>query len=360
MHFKIRFEKRESIPPYLRVLVPVVCVLLAFLFCGFIIRLQGFRFIEVYRKLFSSAFGSLSNLADSTLHSIVLMLTGLGVAMALKMSVNNIGAEGQYMMGAFAATGAALFMPKLPEALVLPCAMLFGFIGGALWGIISVLPRSLFGVNETIVTLMFNYVAIYFVNYWCYGPWRDAAGSNMPYTAIFPDYAKLRTLGNTSIHSGIFIAFLAAILIYLFYKHTVSGYEMRVIGNNQLAARYAGIDINKNILLVMLISGGLAGLAGATYVTGVTYRLQPEIANGYGYTAITIAYLARFNPFLVLLVSLLFGGLNKGGYSLQILGISNRTVLMIQGFILFFVLAGEIMINNRIVISRIGKGDSSQ
>lgn len=358
MRYKIRLEKRENVRPYMHVLVPVLCILAALVFCGIIIQLQGFNSLKVYQKLFTSAAGSVANIAESTLHAIPLMLCGLGVAMAFKMSVNNIGAEGQFMIGAFSATAVALFCPGIPQHLVLPLMMAAGFIGGALWGIIAVLPRILLGVNETIVTLMFNYIALHFVNFWCYGPWRDSVGSNMPYTVTFPAYAQLPVLGDTRVHIGIFIAIIAAVLIYLFYKHTTRGFQMRVIGANPIAASYAGISIKKNILLVMLISGGLAGLAGATYVSGVVYRLQPELAGGSGYSAITIAYLANFNPFLVLAVSLLFGGLNKGGYSLQVLGVSSRLVLMIQGLILFFVLAGAIFVKNRLIlVKKDNRGD---
>ncbi len=356
----IRFEKRESVPKRLKVMIPVICILAAFVFCALIVLIQGHNPVKAYQKMFTSAFGGWNNISESILQSIPLMLCGLGVAMAFKMSVNNIGAEGQFMIGAFAGTAVALFIPGFPEGLTIPGMILAGFIGGAVWAIIAVLPRVLFRVNETIVTLMFNYIAIYFINYFCYGPWRDSAGSNMPYTVIFPDYAHLPTLFGTRIHIGLIIAFVAAFAIFLFYRYTTRGYQMRIIGNNGTAARYAGIRLQANILLVMLISGGMAGIAGATYVGGVVYRLQPEIANGWGYTAITIAFLAQFNPFLILLVSLLFGGMNKGGYTLQILGISPRLVLMIQGFILFFVLAGQIFVNYRLVVLKNRGGESEK
>lgn len=356
----LRLEKREKVPQYLHILIPVLCTVAAFVFCALIIKLQGSNPIKAYQKMFKSAFGTVSNFTESLLQAIPLMLCSLGVAFALKMSVNNIGAEGQFVIGAFAATAIALFIPGFPEKLTIPGMILAGFIGGAVWAVISILPRLLFDVNETIVTLMFNYVAMYFVNYFCYGPWRDTAGSNMPYTAIFPEYAKMPTIGDSRIHIGLIIALSAAVLIFLFYKYTVRGYQMRVIGKNANAAKYAGIPIKSNILLAMIISGGLAGIAGATYAGGVVYRLQPELANGCGYTAITISFLSQFNPFVILIVSLLFGGMNKGGYSLQIMGISTRLVLMIQGFILFFVLAGYIFISHRLVIVREDKGGKSK
>ncbi len=350
----IRFEKRERLAPWMRAAVPVICVLLALICCAAIIAIQGFDPVKVYIRLLQGGFGSGSRISESVLQGIPLMLCGLGVAMALKMSVNNIGAEGQFAIGAFCATGIVLFCPGIPSRLVLPLGMLAGFAGGAVWAMLAVAPRAFLGVNETIVTLMFNYVALYFVDYWCYGPWRDSAGSNMPYTAVFPEHAKLSTLFGTRVHTGLIMAMTAAVLIYLFYQKTARGYQMRVIGANARAARYAGMNIISNILLVMLMSGGLAGLAGSTYVTGVVYRLQPNLPNGAGYTAIIIAYLAKFNPFIVLLIAVLFGGLTQGGYSMQIIGVSPRVVTMMQGAILFFVLGGEIFLRNRLVIKRTG------
>ncbi|MEG1547697.1 MAG: ABC transporter permease [Clostridia bacterium] len=348
----LRLEKRDSVSILVRVAVPVICILAAFMCCAVIIGLQGFNPLEVYARLIKGAYGTAYSISESVLQGIPLMLCGLGVSMAFKMSINNIGAEGQYAMGAFAATAVALFCPWIPKPLVLPAIMIAGFIGGAIWGMLAVAPRAFMGVNETIVTLMFNYIALYWVDYWCYGPWRDSSGSNMPYTKVFPEYAQLPTLWDTRIHIGLIIAVIAAALIYMFYRFTVRGYQMRVIGTNVKAARYAGMNINANIMLVMLLSGGLAGLAGSSYVSGVVYRLQPNLPNGVGYTAIIIAYLAKFNPFLVLVVAVLFGGLTQGGYSVQIMGVSSRVVTMIQGGILFFVLAGEIFIRNRLVLIR--------
>ena len=159
----------------------------------------------------------------------------------------------------------------------------------------------------------------------------------MPYTKIFPEQTHLRTFAGTRIHTVIILAIIAAILVRFFYQKTTRGYQVRVIGSNAKAAHYAGMNIRLNILLIMLFSGGLSGLAGATYVTGVVHRLQPNLAAGAGYTAIIIAYLAKFNPYLVLLVALLFGGLNQGGYSVQVIGVL-PIVTMVQGAILLFVM----------------------
>ena len=167
--WSLRFEKRAAPAWYIRVLNPVVCILLAFVCCGVIVAAQGFAPLAVYSRLLKNAFGSSFSFLESVLQAIPLIFCGLGVSIAFRMSLNNIGAEGQYAMGAFAATGVALFCPWLPDKLLIPGMILAGFAAGALWGVLSVLPRVTLGVSETIVTLMMNYIALLFVNYWCYG-----------------------------------------------------------------------------------------------------------------------------------------------------------------------------------------------
>lgn len=351
MVVKIRLETREHMSAVRTLVVTLISICVALIFCALFILAQGFNPITVYSKLLSGGFGSWEIFSESVLQGIPLMLCALGTAMSLKMSVNNIGAEGQFLIGALCTSGVALFGQHLPSGSIILIALLFGFLGGAFWSVLATAPRAFLNVNETIVTLMFNYIALYLVDYFCYGPWRDSAGSNMPYTKIFSSNTHLSTIGGTRIHSGIIIAIVAAILIQLFYKHTSRGYQVRVLGANQTVAKYAGMNLKFNVLLIMFLSGGLAGLAGSTYVTGVVHRLQPNLAGGAGYTAIIIAYLAKFNSFAVLLIAVLFGGLNQGGYSAQVMGISYRIVTFIQGAILLAVLAGEIFTRKRLRIT---------
>jgi ABC-type uncharacterized transport system permease subunit len=350
--YTLRFEKRSSSPWYLNLIVPVVCIFLALLCCSLIVALQGFNPWKVYAKMFSNSFGSSFSLLESMLQAIPLIFCGLGVSVAFRMSLNNIGAEGQYALGTFAATGVALFCPGIPNSIILPAMILAGFLAGALLAVIAIIPKITLGLNETIVTLMLNYIALLFVDYWCYGPWRDRAGNNMPYSPIIPDAAKFPTFGSSRLHVGLLLALTMAVLVCLFFRHTCAGYQMRVIGRNSTAARYAGMNVKWNIILAMLISGGLAGLAGVTQVGGAIFRLEPDMPNGAGFTAVVIAYLAHFDPFVIVLVSFLFGGLTQGGFSLQIMGVSSKIVTLIQGTILFFVLGGEIFCRNRLVLLR--------
>lgn len=354
VHYTLRFEKRDASPWYIKLLNPIFCIVLALLFCGIIIAFEGHNPVQVYAKMFKNAFGTSFSLLESALQGIPLIFCSLGVSVAFKMSVSNVGAEGQYAMGAFAATGVALFATGLPDSLVIPAMLLCGFLAGACWAVLTILPKVFWGVNETLVTLMSNYIALLFINYWCYGPWRDRGGNNYPYSPLIPETAQFATFGSSRLHIGLLIAVIVAVLLFLYFRHTTQGYQMRVIGDNIAAANYAGINVKKGILLAMFLSGGIAGLAGVAQVGGLTWRLEPDISNGAGYTAISIAYLSKLDPFVIVLVSILFGGLIQGGLSLQIMGISSKIVSMIQGVILLFVLGGEIFNNHRLTVTRKG------
>lgn len=337
----IRVEKRLSISPQTYVLVVIIAIALALLVGAIFIKINGFNPWEIYVTMFKGSFGSVYGLSETVVKSIPLMLAGLGVAIASRMLLWNIGGEGQIYMGAFAAGWVALFGPQLPAVFMIPLVLLAGFIGGALWSFIPAFLRAKMGVNEIITTLMFNYIAILWMDYLVFGPWRDPNGFNQPLTAKFPASAMLPVLPGTRIHLGVLLALAAAVILYFVLMRTRWGYEVRVTGESQNAARYAGMNTTRNIILVLMLSGGLAGLAGTVEVTGVLGRLQQGISPGYGYTAILIAVLAKLNPFSVVLVSFLFGGLLVGGYTAQTIGVSMAIVYMLQGAIIFFVLAGE-------------------
>lgn len=350
----IKFEKRMTAPLSLQIAITAASIFLALIFGGLFLLARGFNPLEVYKLMFEGSFGSFYGFSETVVKAIPLMLAGLGVAVAFKTLLWNIGAEGQIYMGAFAASGVALFGHGIPEPLVLPCMVLAGFIGGALWGLVPAIPKAYLGVNETIVTLMLNYVAILWVDYLVYGPWKDPHGYNFPLTAMFPDYALLPAIPGTRIHLGLLFGLMAAVVLHIVFRYTTWGYQITVIGESRKAAEYAGMNIKRNILLAMFISGGLAGLAGMAEVSGIIGRLQHTVSTGYGYTAIIIAYLAKMNPLVIILVSLLFGGLSTGGYAIQVLGLPSQIVMMLQGAILFFLLGGEIFTRYRIVLTRKG------
>ncbi|MCR6545589.1 ABC transporter permease [Dehalobacterium formicoaceticum] len=357
---KITLEKRLAPSTLMLFAVPVFSIFLALLLGGVFLVINGSNPVEIYGMLFKSAFGSSYGITESIVKAIPLMLAGLGVSLAFRMQLWNIGAEGQIYMGAVAATWVALTFPGLPAPVMIPFMLFMGFLAGALWALLPAIPRAYMNVNETITTLLMNYIAILWADYLIYGPWKDPAGFNFPLTPKFVPAAILPTLGETRIHLGLIFAIGAAIVIYILIKHTKWGYEVRVIGESPAAARYAGMNIKKNICLVLFLSGGLAGIAGMAEVSGVAGRLQHGISPGYGYTAIIVAWLARLHPATLALVSFLFGGLLVGGFAIQLIGMPAATVSMLQGLILFFVLGGQVLTNYNIKIISSPKKSASK
>ncbi|WP_445667480.1 ABC transporter permease [Paenibacillus sp. FSL H8-0034] len=321
--------------------VPIVSIVLALLFCGMFIALNGTNPITVYAKMFTGAFGSTYGFSETLVKAIPLLLCGLGVSIAYRIGIWNIGAEGQFIAGAIAATGITIYWPGLSGMWSIPVMMAAGMAGGALWGLFTAIPRTVFRVNELITSLMLNYIAILCMDYFVFGPWKDPKGMNFPGTPIFSLGQQLLTLGSSRLHMGLIFGLIAVVLYAICMKYTRWGYELRLLGANPDAATYAGIAVNKHIILVMLISGGLAGLAGMSEVSGVTHRLMYGLSPGYGYTAIIVAWLAKLRPLGLIVSSVLFGGLIVGGYSVQTIGLPASLSLMLQGAILFFLIAGD-------------------
>ncbi len=348
----ITWQKRLAPSPTMTVAVTVSSILLALLFGSVLLISTGFSPLEVYHDMFTGAYGSTYGLSETIVKAIPLMLAGLGVSIAFRMQLWNIGAEGQFYMGAFGASGLALAFPSWPGYILLPLMVVAGCAMGGLWALLSAVPKAKWNVNEVITTLMLNYVAILWVDYLVYGPWKDPQGHNFPLSARFSPGATLPAFGNTRVHLGLVFAIVAAAIIYLALRRTRWGFEIRVIGENSRAASYAGMNIRRNVLLAMFISGALAGLAGMSEVAGITHRIQHDISPGYGYTAVIIAWLAKLHPVAIVLVSVLFGGLIVGGYTVQTSGVPSATVYMLQGAILFFVLGSEIVTHYRIHFGR--------
>ncbi|MFQ5342916.1 MAG: ABC transporter permease [Anaerolineae bacterium] len=353
---KVVLEKRLERSRTAALLVPIVSIILALVFGGILLKLAGADPWETYKAMAIGAFGAKYSISETLVKAIPLMLTGLAVAIAFRMLFWNIGAEGQLAVGGIAAAGVALFWAdKLPAPVVLPAMLVAGFAAGAVWGLIPAALKAYLDVNEIITTLMMNYIAILMVNYLYTGPWKDPQGYGFPGSAQFPEIARLPRLTGR-VHLGIVFAVVAALLIWIVLDRTRWGYEIRVIGENPRAARYAGMSIARNILLVMLLSGGLAGIAGMSEVAGISHRLQKGLTVGYGYTAIIVAWLAKLNPWGVLLVAVLLAGLLVGGDQIQIsMGLPASVALVLQGAILFFVLGGEIFTQYRVRIVRTGQ-----
>ena len=351
---RIIIEKRPDYSRSTAFLVPIASVVLALLAGAVLLALAGANPWVTYKAMALGAFGGKYNISETMVKAIPLMLCGLGVSVAFRMLFWNIGAEGQLAVGGIAASGVALFWAdRIPTPLLLPTMVVAGFLGGALWGLIPALLKAYVRVNEIIITLMMNYIAILLVEHLFYGPWKDPHGYGFPGTAQFPEAAWLPRLPGTRLHLGLALAVVAALFIWVVLRRTKWGYEIRVIGENPRAANYAGINIVRNIILVMVLSGGLAGLAGMSEVAGISHRLQKGLSVGYGYTAIIVAWLGKLNPWGVLVVAILLAGLLVGGDQIQItMQLPAAVALVLQGAILFFVLGGDLFTKYRIRLER--------
>jgi simple sugar transport system permease protein len=361
------FERRLEPSRLAAILVPIVSIVLALIVGGILLLAAGADPIETYKAMFDGAFGSTYARSETMVKAIPLMLTGLAVSIAFRMLFWNIGAEGQLAMGALATAWVPLFLlsdSNLSTGTLLALMGMAAFVAGALWGLIPAVLKAYLKVNEIITTLMLNYIAILLLDYLYTGPWKDKAGFGFPGTASFKDVAALprlpKDLGFGRVHVGLIIAVVAAVVIWIVLSRTKWGYEIRVIGENPRAARYAGISLVRNFLLVMLVSGGLAGLAGYGQVAGIAFRLQKGITVGDGFTAIIVAWLAKLHPIGVLFVAVLMAALSVGGDQLTItMGLPAAMAGVLQGAILFFVLGGDIFVRYRLRVVRTAESETA-
>jgi simple sugar transport system permease protein len=357
--FTFRIEKRtEDIPKWLPIATSLGAVVVAFIISGIVLLLIGGDPVRVFSYFFSAAFGSWGAFSDILVKATPLILIGLGCSLAFRMNLINIGAEGQFYMGAFFASLVVL-VPLVPlnssRFLVLTLMGIMGIIGGALYGFIPGLLKAKFNVNEIITTLMLNYVAVFWNNYWIFGKFSDAGFQMTPTfnkVAWLPRLADLAKeipfFSGITLHLGVVFGLVAAVVIWVILKHSRWGYEINLIGDNPRAARYSGINITRNIILVMMVSGALAGLAGMSEVTGVVHRLQERISTNYGFSGVIVAWLAKLNPFMVIPVSILFGALIVAGREIQPSGLS----FLIQGTILFLVISSDVILRYKISVTR--------
>jgi len=359
---KLRIEKRKDLPFYMNILVPVVSIIFSLLVMGIILLIffqrsgmswgQAFsETLSAYGEMFSWPFGNVYGIYQTLLKMVPLAFVGLGLSFAYRMKIWNIGGEGQLYMGAFAATWGALFLFNGIENkfLMITLILLMGAAFGALWAAIPAFMKAFAKTDEIVVTLMLNYVAIFWVDYLVYGPWKDPKGYNFPLTAEYPESAKLPTMFNGEVHVGIIMVIVLAVILQYVYSRTSWGFNSAIAGDNQKAAKYAGINIGFYTIVALLVSGAIGGMGGAVQMMGIQHRLQHGFSPGYGYTAIIIAWLAKLNPLAILLVSFLFGGLLVGNEQLQMFyRLPLALIYIFQGLVLFSLMGGEAIFNYRI------------
>ncbi|MEQ8347060.1 MAG: ABC transporter permease [Sneathiellaceae bacterium] len=278
-----------------------------------------------------------------------LALIAAGLAVCFAASVWNIGAEGQFILGAIAGSFWPVVLPDLQGPLILPLMLLSGILGGALFASLPALFRVRFGANEILTSLMLVYVAELFLDWLVRGPWRNPAGLNFPETRPFHDWASMPVIGADRLNIGFLAALAVCLLLAFALSRTFTGFGLRLSGTAPQAARFAGISRNGTIYLVMALSGGLAGLAGAMEVAGPIGQLRTQISPGYGFTAIIVAFLARLNPAGAILAAFVLSVTFIGGESAQIaIGVSDKITRVFQGILLFYVLTCDVFILHRL------------
>lgn len=343
----LSMTKRSDISGKKEILIRIAGIFAALVAAGFLFLALGYNPIEVFASMLIGSVGSIHTLRETLIRTIPLVITSLGISLAFRVKFWNIGAEGQIIMGAFAASFFALRLPHLPMLIMLPLMALSGTVMGGLWALFAAIVKVKFGVNETIVTLMMNYLALHWVTWLQYGPWRDPKALNFPKIANFGDNAVLPDV--FGLHFGWVIAIVMTMLIYYLMSHTGFGYEISVVGESRNTARYAGIRVSRVILGVVFLSGAISGLSGMIQASAVSQTLMREIGGGVGYTAIITAWLASLSAPAILIVSFFFAMLIQGGDFIQTaFQISASVADILQAIILFFVLGSEFFIRYRV------------
>ena len=346
-----RLEPRAHAGPALVLAASLGAILAALLVTGLIFAAYGHNAIAAYRMLIESTLADFRGFSEVLRKTTPLLLGGVGLVLAFRMKFWNIGAEGQILAGAAGATWVALFTP-FSGWLTIPAMFTAGFLAGAAWGFLPALLKVRLGVNEIITTLMMNYIALYLVQYLILGPWRGPTQRGFAYTDRFPPEATLPLLEGTRLHwPTLAIGLALALLVAFLLARTRLGFEVRVIGNSQSAASYAGIGFLRVTLLVMFISAGAAGLAGVGEVAGVHHRLLDpnQVSLGFGYTAIIVALLARGSPLAAVLTATFLGFVFASGDVMRVtLQLPFQMTGVISGLVLFFLIAVEPVLRYRL------------
>lgn len=328
-------------------IIRAAAIISAFAVSSVFIAFLGYNPFTVYYNMLKGSLGSGIRIRATLTEMIPLVVTSLGILIAFKMKFWNIGGEGQILMGAFAASFVALRVKGIPEFLMLPAIFIAGFLMGGIWALIPAFFKARFGANESIMTLMMNYIAIQFITYLQFGPWRDPKAMGFPKISTFPDHALLPKVFGVNI--GLFISIILVITITWFMRKTKKGFEISVVGESVSTARYAGMNISRIILVAMLLSGGLCGITGVIQTAGVNKTLTYNISSGYGFTAIITTWLSGLSAPLILLTSALFAILLQGGSFIQsALQIPQSAADVLQGMILFCILGSEFFVRYKV------------
>ena len=343
----IKLTPRTNPSPWLTILSPLVAIIATLIIGALIFTLLGYDAGASLYQFFISPLSRLDRISDLVVKACPLIIIALGLVFCYRANIWNIGAEGQFILGALAAGAFALQFPDSTSPLLFSGMVLVAIMAGAAWAAIAAVCKTYFNANEILVTLMLTYVAALFIDVMVRGPLRDPMAFGFPLTPMYPDAGLISKmpipgLGYVGqLHYGVIIAFVLAPLAWWLMHRTLPGYQVRVIGTAPRAGRFAGFSANKTTIGVLLFSGGMAGLAGMIEVSANIGQLQPNVSFGYGFTAIIVAFLARLNPLGVIIAGLLIAMAELGGDNAQMaLSIPKVVTGLFKGILLFFLLAG--------------------
>ena len=349
MQFKI--EARAEPSQKMALAAPLIATGLTIFFSSIFFLALGLNpFVTLY-TFFVQPLTTINGASEWLLKASPLILIACGLAIGFRANVWNIGAEGQLIIGAVAATGIGLFAPWQDSVLLLPSMVIAGMLGGMLWASVPAFLKDRMNTNEILVTLMMTYIAALFLSYLVHGPWRDPDGFNFPQTALLPYQGTFEVFDYSyRLNTSVFFTVIVVILAWLFMERSFLGYKMSVGGIAPAASRYAGFKASASIWVGLMISGATAGLAGMAEVAGPLGQLSSQISPGYGFTAIIVAFIGRLHAFGIVLGGLLLSLLFLGGETVQLqLGLPSSIALIFQGMLLFFLLASNFLTDYRVL-----------
>jgi general nucleoside transport system permease protein len=351
---RIRFEKRPEPSKLMQIATPIGAVVLTMIIGAILFDALGFDGQRTIKEFFFTPILASYKWQDVATKAAPLIIIALGLSLGNTAKVWNIGAEGQYIVGAIAGAGVAYLTPNVTGHWVLILMLIAGIIGGALYAAIPAILRTRFKVNEVLSSLMLVYVSLQLLSYLITGPWKDPNGHNFPQTAPFTDAQLLpRLLSGTSIPPGLVFALVLTIIFWIVMKKSLYGFNVRVSGAAPHAARYGGFNANQTIWSTLMISGGMAGLAGILEVTSQLGQLNLGFPSGYGFTAIIVSFLGRLNPIGIFIAGFVLAITSVGGQVAQTtVHVPSAAGGIFQALMLFLILAGDVLVRYRLRIQR--------
>jgi len=353
-----RISKRSEMKKRNQSIIRILSIFFSLIVMSGWIALIGHNPIDVYVAMLDGCFGSVYRFKETLKMAIPLSLVALGIMIAFKLKFWNIGAEGQILMGAFASSYVALNYGDMPKVQLIILMIIAGLVGGGVWALIPALFKVSFNTNETVFTLMLNYIALKWIVFLQYGPWKDPNAFGFPKIPNFTDNGILPNV--FGLHIGWIILIITTIIVYILNHHTKFGFEIAVIGESENTAKYAGMNVKRVIVRAVFLSGAICGLVGMIQTSAVSNTLTYEISSGFGYDGIIIAWLSNMNAIMVPVVGFLFAVLSQGASYIQTaFQIPESAAKIIQGMILIFALGSEFFIQYKVsLFSEKGKGGS--